>query len=129
MDSRPHNHAVRKIVLPSGRTIEVIRFRDSDVDAHPLHMCGECGSDLVQPIHWMEGSDGRWDLTLECPNCAWIESGTYSRDQVEELETWLDNGLAEMIADLQRLAQSNMAADVERFVTALQSDLILPEDF
>ena len=34
-----------------------------------------------------------------------------------------------MIADLHRLTQANMADDIEWFVSALQADLILPEDF
>jgi hypothetical protein len=129
MNPNSHNHAVRRIVLPSGRTIEVIRFHETDADARPLHLCPHCESELVQPIDWMESIDGRWELTLECPNCTWMESGTYERTQVEALETCLDDGLAEMIADLQRLTQANMASDIERFVSALGADLILPEDF
>jgi hypothetical protein len=129
MNPNSHNHAVRRIVLPSGRTIEVIRFHETEADARPLSLCPHCESELVQPIDWMESIDGRWELTLECPNCTWMESGTYERTQVEALETCLDDGLAEMIADLQRLTQANMASDIERFVSALGADLILPEDF
>ena len=130
MNQHPHGkHAVRRIVLPSGRTIEVIRFNDANVDGRELHACQGCGSDLVQPIAWSETPDGRWDLMLECPNCGRSETGTFTRLQVERLEDHLDEGLTEMIADLQRLTQANMAADVDRFVSALDSGLILPEDF
>lgn len=129
MNPNPHNHAVRRITLPSGRTIEVIRFRESDAEHRRLHVCPHCESELVQPVDWAENVDGRWDLALECPNCGWFESGTYAREQVEALETILDDGLADMISDLQRLAQANMAGDVDRFVAALQADLVLPEDF
>jgi hypothetical protein len=34
-----------------------------------------------------------------------------------------------MIADLQRLTQANMSADIDRFVAAMDAGLILPEDF
>jgi hypothetical protein len=34
-----------------------------------------------------------------------------------------------MLDDLQRLAQSNMADQVDRFINALNGDHILPEDF
>ena len=34
-----------------------------------------------------------------------------------------------MLADLQRLAQANMADEIDRFISALRADLILPEDF
>jgi hypothetical protein len=123
------NHTIRRIVLPSGRSIEVVRFSETDQTARELHSCPQCLSELVQPVAWSEDSDARWQLTLECPNCSWIEHGVYDRQQVEMLEDKLDEGLAEMIGDLQRLAQANMADDVERFVDAIQRDLVLPEDF
>ena len=92
-------------------------------------VCPSCDSDLVQPLSWSEGADTRWHLTLECPNCAWTESGIYERSQVERLEDRLDEGLADMIGDLQRLTQANMACDVDRFISAINADQILPEDF
>jgi hypothetical protein len=130
MSQNPHEkHAVRRIVLPSGRTIEVIRFNEVDTDRRNLQSCPNCESDLVQPLSWNETPEGQWDLMLECPNCGWAETGTFSRLQVERLEDHLDEGLTEMIADLQRLTQANMAADIDRFVSALDAGLILPEDF
>ena len=123
------NHTVRRIVLPSGRSIEVVRFSETETSTRELHVCPMCESELVQPVAWSEESDSRWQLTLECPNCSWIEHGVYDRDQVESLEDKLDDGLTDMIADLQRLAQANMADDVERFIDAINRDLVLPEDF
>ncbi|HEX4862550.1 MAG TPA: hypothetical protein VFV02_00665 [Acidimicrobiales bacterium] len=123
------NHSIRRIVLPSGRSIEVVRFGETDNATRQLHVCPWCDSHLVQPIAWSEERNSRWQLTLECPNCSWIENGVFDRRQVEELEDRLDEGLAEMIADLQRLAQANMAEDIDRFADALQRDLVLPEDF
>jgi hypothetical protein len=123
------NHTIRRIVLPSGRAIEVVRFNETDNGTRQLHVCPSCESELVQPVAWSEDSDTRWQLTLECPNCSWFEHGVYDREQVEALEDRLDEGLSEMIADLQRLSQANMAEDVDRFVDALQRDLVLPEDF
>jgi hypothetical protein len=130
-DSHPHdtNHAVRRIVLPSGREIEVISFAAADSGTREIHLCPRCESDLVQPVTWSETEDGQWDLALQCPNCEWVEAGTYSRTQVESLEERLDEGLTSMITDLHRLTQANMAADIDRFIAALQADLVLPEDF
>jgi hypothetical protein len=34
-----------------------------------------------------------------------------------------------MLSDLQRLTKANMAEEIDRFLAALQADLILPEDF
>ena len=128
-DNHSENPAVRRIVLPSGRAIEVVRFDDTATDQRDLQVCPSCDSDLVQPLSWSEAPDGRWDLQLECPNCGHSESGSFTRLQIELLEDRLDEGLTEMIADLQRLTQANMTADVERFAAALNTDLILPEDF
>lgn len=129
MNSRDHRHSVRRIVLPSGRTIEVIRFTDGPGSSRSLHVCPRCSSELVQPLSWEEGPDGSWELELECPNCWWCESGLYPRAQVERLEAHLDDGLAGMISDLRRLTHANMAGDVDRFVAALDADVVLPEDF
>lgn len=129
MSHHSENHSVRRIVLPSGRSIEVIRFHEHDPRVRELHICPSCDSELVQPIDWTESNDAKWELVLECPECGWSESGIYEREQVERLEDKLDEGLADMIGDLQRLTQANMAADVDRFIAALQADLILPEDF
>ena len=66
---------------------------------------------------------------LSCPNCDWYTEGLYTQDQVRELEDQLDEGLADMLRDLQRLTQANMADQIDRFITALNADQILPEDF
>lgn len=129
MSHRPDRHSIRRIVLPSGRTIEVVRF-DADEAPHPgLHVCPACDSHLVQPIDWAEAPRGMWELLLQCPNCFWYEEGVYEQAQVDELEEQLDDGLTEMLADLRRLTQANMSEEIERFAAALNADLILPEDF
>lgn len=124
-----HDESVRRIMLPSGRSIEVVRFTELSSETRELHVCPLCRSDLVQPVAWSEEGDASWQLLLECPNCSWIEQGVYTRDEVEQLEDRLDEGLCAMIADLHRLTQANMADDIERFVNALSADQVLPEDF
>jgi hypothetical protein len=120
---------VRQVLLPSGRTVEVVRLHDPKSDSRMLSDCPSCGSDLVQPQSWSQTADGRWNLLLECPNCWSCEAGTFSRTQVERLEDHLDEGLTAMISDLQRIALANVTAEIERFARALQADQILPEDF
>ena len=107
-----------------------MRFHDTEEPTrHGLHVCADCRSDLVQPVAWAECSDDRWELTLHCPNCGWSADGVYARDDVDQLEEKLDEGLADMLRDLQRLTQANMAEEIDRFVSALHADYILPEDF
>lgn len=129
MNHRPERQSIRRIVLPSGRTIEVVRFYSDEESVSGLHVCPECASELVQPVDWAEAPEGLWELVLQCPNCFWLEAGAYDQDQVDALEERLDDGLTEMLSDLRRLTQANMSEEIERFAAALNADLILPEDF
>jgi hypothetical protein len=129
MSQQPDRHSIRRIVLPSGRTIEVVRFYADDESQKGLHVCPECESELVQPVHWAEAPEGFWELFLECPNCFWRDAGVFDQDEVDALEEVLDDGLSDMLSDLRRLAQANMTEEIERFVAALNAGLILPEDF
>jgi hypothetical protein len=129
MKPNPDHHSIRRIVLPSGRSIEVVRFFLDEVNTRGLHICPECDSQLVQPIDWTEVPPGFWELTLRCPNCDWSDEGVFDQDQVDALEETLDTGLTEMLSDLRRLTQSNMNEEIERFTAALHADLVLPEDF
>lgn len=130
MESHSNHHSVRRIVLPSGRCIEVVRFHENEEPVRRgLHLCPDCRSELVQPVSWTDAGDDRWELTLECPNCWWSTQGLFDRDEVQELEERLDDGLADMLGDLKRLTHANLADQIDRFVAALNADLVLPEDF
>jgi hypothetical protein len=130
MNQNPNRHSVRRIVLPSGRAIEVVRFHDgADTTRTGLHVCPDCQSELVQPVAWCEAAAGKWELSLRCPNCLWCCEGVFDHGQVEDFEEKLDEGLAAIMRDLQRLTHANMADQVDRFAAALHADLILPEDF
>jgi len=129
MSHNPDSHSIRRIVLPSGRAIEVVRPGATEVPTRGLHICPQCNSELVQPVSWTEASQGRWELTLSCPNCWWSAEGVYADQEVHALEEQLDKGLEDMLRDLQRLTHANMTDQAERFTAALEADLILPEDF
>jgi hypothetical protein len=129
MSYQPDKHSIRRIVLPSGRTIEVVRFYAEETTRTGLHVCPECDSQLVQPVDWSEAPQGFWELVLQCPNCFWMEEGVFDQNQVDQLEEYLDDGVTEMLSDLRRLTQANMTEEIERFSSALNADLILPEDF
>ncbi|WP_205696258.1 hypothetical protein [Conexibacter sp. SYSU D00693] len=137
------NHYVRRVVLPSGKTIEVVYFEDQAVGAHgvaaagpmpaeatpDLHICSACDSDLVYPTDWEEAGATHWEVSLRCPNCEWTATGVYSQDHVERFDEELDRGTEALVRDLRRLAHANMEDEIERFVKALDADCILPCDF
>ena len=129
MSKEPDSYSLRRIVLPSGRAIDIVRSAPKPAPAEGLHICPECASNLVQPLEWGEAGRGSWELTLQCPNCHWVDEGVYDREQINAFEDQLDDGLADMLSDLRRLTQANMAGEIDRFIAALDADVILPEDF
>jgi hypothetical protein len=137
---------IRRIVLPSGKTIEVVCFDHLAAEAAqipatepagpaktgeqgPLHICEACSSHLVYPADWEEAGADAWEVTRVCPNCDWSDTATWSQDLLEEYDEELDRGLEELAADLKRLVRANMAEEIDRFVAALDADALLPEDF
>jgi hypothetical protein len=132
-DNTPY---VRRVVLPSGKTIEVVYFGDETATTHPapdsvqdLHVCGTCDSELVYPTDWEEVGETHWEVLLRCPNCEWAGTGVFDQDTVERFDEELDRGTEALVRDLKRMMQANMEDEIERFVHALQADHIVPEDF
>jgi hypothetical protein len=136
--SRQHNNSpyVRRVVLPSGKTIEVVYFGEAPTGApapehttEDLHLCSACESELVYPVDWEESGDTHWEVTLRCPNCEWAGTGVFDQDIVERFDEELDRGTEALVRDLKRLMQANMEEEIDRFVAALHADHIVPEDF
>jgi hypothetical protein len=138
-DQQPQNHGqyVRRVVLPSGRAIEVVYFETTahqpppplDAPLDDLHLCPECDRDLVYPVEWEEASETHWEVLLRCPNCEWTELGTYDQPTVDRFDEHLDSGSEILLHDLKRLERSNMEDEIEIFARALDAGAILPEDF
>ena len=137
MANDPHtHHHVRRVVLPSGKTIDVVYFEELDATAVPaaaeprdLHVCPACSSELVYPLDWEEAGPRHWEVTLRCPNCEWVGVDVYDQDTVDRFDEVLDDGTDALVTDLKHLMQVNMQDEVSRFVEALEHDLIVPEDF
>src|SRR5215208_3106681 len=139
-------HYVKRVLLPSGKTIEVVYFRESSpLDEAPdalrtavdpadephqdLHLCLECSSDLVYPVQWEESGSENWSVLLHCPNCDVYREGIFTQDTVEVFDEELDRGADALARDYKRLMRANMAEEIDRFVGALTTGAILPEDF
>jgi hypothetical protein len=136
-----HTQFVRRVVLPSGKAIEVVYFDTPHAAeaGHEPHVggesitdlthCASCECNLVLPVDWAEVSPGQWEVDLRCPNCESTSTGVYEQHVVDHFDLQLDRGTEALLEDLQALIRANMEEQIERFVSALESDLILPEDF
>ena len=133
-------HFVKRVTLPSGRTIEVVYFREpepkGDESRHPpaepdqrLHVCIECSSKLVYPERWTEAGPENWSVLLHCPDCDVYREGVFSQATVEAYDEEIDRAGAALEREYERLVKENMSDETERFVRALEADAILPEDF
>ena len=129
-------HFVKRVVLPSGKTIEVVYFGEHDEPAAgapdtavDLHVCLECASGLAYPIHWEEYGNEDWSVTIRCPECETFRDGVFSQEAVEAFDEQLDAGTDALMGDYRRLLRANMADEVQRFASALDVGAILPEDF
>jgi hypothetical protein len=137
MSHQHHNgQYVRRVVLPSGRSIEVVYYETLPLEplrdlgtVEDLHVCPECDRALVYPVEWEEVSPTHWEVLLRCPNCEWNELGVYDQHTVDRFDEQLDLGTEALTCDLKRLTRANMEEEIERFTSALDADLILPEDF
>jgi hypothetical protein len=124
-----HNQYVRKVTLPSGKTIEVVSFEHVPGTAADLHICPVCTSELVYPVAWEEAGPTSWEVSLRCPNCEWNHTNVYAEDAIQRFDEKLDEGTEGLVGDLRRLTRANMEADVDRFIRAIHGDHLLPEDF
>ena len=138
-ESQPNDNGqyIRRVVLPSGRAIEVVYFEPlslEDAVADPrrlddLHICPECDRDLVYPIEWEEASPTEWEVLLRCPNCEWTEIGIFDQATVDRFDEILDRGTDQLLDKLQEIVRLNMQDEINRFVEALDADAIWPDDF
>ena len=131
---------MKRVVLPSGKTIEVVYFGEHDEPGAPaprhfsdpavdLHVCTECSSHLAYPTTWEEAGDDHWSVTIRCPECETVREGVFAQSAVEAFDEQLDAGTDALMADYRHLMRANMAEEVERFAAALDVGAVLPEDF
>ncbi len=134
-----------RIVLPSGKTIEVVRPAEaaapssgSDgpvvrgraaVRAEDPHLCPDCDCSLVYPVAWMAVPPERWSVDVRCPNCERREIVVLDQDVADRFDEELERGAETLMSDLKRLTLANMADHVDRFVAALGAGAIHPMDF
>jgi hypothetical protein len=97
-----------------------------EIDAHT---CPVCGSTLVYPVDWERAGNAAWTLRLRCPECEMRREVRIGRTSVEQFNRDLYHGAQAIAREAERLTRLNFEDEAERFVTALERDLIQPMDF
>lgn len=129
--------AKRRIELPSGKIIE-IREDPLKVDANygvlaskplPLHVCVACGCEQMHPIQWEEHGTSHWWVINRCPECEARFEFVASEQDCQIFDDIIEEQVEDIERIYRRMVTANLAEEVDRFVTALQADAILPFDF
>ena len=142
------DYITKQITLPGGRVIDIVYFAEPDgadhlpdpelvagtgSHLHPsrevLHLCQECGSDLVYPVAWEERPEDNWYVVRRCPECEWRGSGEYHQLDIEFFDDTLNDGADELLSSLKGPSRANMETDIDRLIEAIHNDEILPMDF
>jgi hypothetical protein len=76
-----------------------------------------------------ETDSDRWEVDLRCPDCEQEQASYYTRSELERLDRELDCAASEIETQLRRLEALHMEEWIARFSSALNLDLIAPDDF
>src|SRR5215212_7232999 len=126
---------IKRIVLPSGKTVEIVYYQATDgerpavtdlrdiqagaeLHVRRLELCGGCGGERVHPTEWNEVEEMRWQLALRCPDCEWRHTDTYDAHEVERFDDVLNDATDRLIEELDRVTRENMNEAVDRFRSA-----------
>jgi hypothetical protein len=138
MDKKPRKKPyVRRVVLPSGREIEVVYFEDpgrftnqDSQEPRGLEICPQCQRDLVYPVWWEEAEPPQWRVFLRCPNCEWNHEGLFDQNTVDHFDEKLGLGTAVLLDDHNRLSLANMEyVELPLLIEAFSRDLVSAADF
>jgi hypothetical protein len=108
---------------------------DADRDLSPhtaseLVRCTACQRPFVVPVALLDLVDeGLYLLALHCQNCDCLSVGVHEDAELEQLEHANDAATADIEAALDIVSVARFIDELDGFTRALESDLVLPEDF
>ena len=114
-------HIRRRLRRARGRRLAVTTGR--------LDLCGACGESFVCPVTWSEQGPADWWLMLRCGSCGVSREVIASNSAVAAYDSQLDEGMQEINAAADRLAQEALAVEADTLGTAFDLDLLGADDF
>lgn len=124
---------MRRRATTSANALASSLMRLTATDTRPqtsgLTTCVMCHRDMVVPVEWDTVAGERWWIFLRCAHCGISREVVVSDEVARRYDDELSAGTAMIRRAADRLEQERMSAEVERFVAALERDLIEPADF
>jgi len=130
-------HDVERFIFPDGSERDMIVFERDEAERRAslapgrpeTSVCPLCRSPLVHPTDWQRTGPTVWRITLRCPNCETTRTVQLSREEVEQYNRVLYEGTEMLSRQAEQLTRRHFQEETDKFVSALEADLILPMDF
>jgi hypothetical protein len=101
-----------------------------DVHEQGLELCGTCHRSFVVPVALLDLVDeGLYLLALHCKNCDALTTGVVEDEALEAMEHAHDAAIVEMESALEIVSVARFIDELGNFAEALETNLVLPEDF
>lgn len=96
-----------------------------------MAICPACGSDAIQYNNGDASKDspGHWRIAMTCGNCEQRREDVWSDDEIDHFLAWEDEIFTDIKVACANFVRSNMSEYTDRFLLALNTDNLLPEDF
>lgn len=105
---------------------EVVKKKSDNCHVCPMP---DCESEFVYSVERYQINDTEWKVRLLCPNCWNQRTVIVGRETVRTILKRARAGRERIMKDLDHMQKKHMEEEVEKFITALQKDYILPDDF
>jgi hypothetical protein len=128
---------VERFIFPDGSERDMIVFEKDEAESSAslapgrpeTSVCPLCHSPLVHPTDWQRTGPTVWRITLRCPNCETTRTVQLSREEVEQYNRVLYEGTEMLSRQADQVTRRHFQEEADKFVAALEADLILPMDF
>src|SRR3712207_1388475 len=89
-----------------------------------LENCPVCGRDFVQPVSWEPANETQWWMFLRCGECGMSREVTVTNEEADRFERALHARASVLAAQVRKLEEERLSAQIDAFADALDRDLI-----
>ena len=89
-----------------------------------LEICPVCKRDFVQPVSWEPAGEAAWWMFLRCGECGMSREIAVSNADADRFERALHARASIVAAQVRKLEEERLSAEIDAFAMALDQDLI-----